>query len=122
MSEHKELFTKNQDRLMSIAGWANNLAWVVLIMYLILAALTIFIDQSNYQRMQALAYSQIGVDYWEMARLDPIYYVLDIGSDILSRVLTGLIYYVVLRGISLGLYMVIETDMNYRENSEKEGV
>jgi len=122
MSEHKELFTKNQDRLMSIAGWANNLAWVVMIMYLILAALTIFIDQSNYQRMQALAYSQIGVDYWEMARLDPIYYVLDIGSDILSRVLTGLIYYVVLRGISLGLYMVIETDMNYRENSEKEGV
>lgn len=120
MSEQEELFTKDQNRLMSIAGWANNLAWVMLVAYLILAASTIFLDQANYQRMQALAYTQSGFNYWEMARLDPVYYILDIGSDILSRGLTGFMYYVALKGISLGLYMVIETNINYHEK-EKEG-
>ncbi|MBN8655177.1 MAG: hypothetical protein J0M11_05510 [Anaerolineae bacterium] len=122
MSETEELFTKDQNRLMSIAGWANNLAWVMLIFYLLFAVLTIFQDQANYERMQALAaYTQSSFSYWEMAMLDPFYYFFDIGSDILSRALTGFMYYVVLKGVSLGLYMVIETDMNYREKEKLEG-
>lgn len=122
MGEHEELFTKDQNRLMSIAGWANNLAWVMLAVYLILAVLTIFLDQANYQRMQAMTGGfSSGSDYWEMAMFDPIYYFLEIGSDILSRVLAGFMYYVVLKGVSLGLYMVIETDMNYREKENQGG-
>lgn len=123
MSESKGLFTKNQNRLMNIAGWANTLSWVVLVLYLILAALTVFLDQANYVRMQAITGGfSSKYDYWELARSDWLYYVLDIGSDILSRVLAGFMNFVILRGIALGLYMVIETDMNYREHSEKEGV
>lgn len=122
MSETEELFTKDQNRLMSIAGWANNLAWVMLVAYFILALLTIFLDQADYQRMQAMTGGfSSGSDYWEMVRFDPFYYFLDIGSDIISRFLTGFLYYVVLKGISLGLYMVIETDMNYREKENQEG-
>jgi ABC-type antimicrobial peptide transport system permease subunit len=121
MSEKEELFTKDQNRLMSIAGWANNLAWVMLVVYLLLAALTIFLDQADYQRMHSITGGfASSSDYWRMARIDPFYYFLDIGSDILSRVLAGFMYYVVLKGISLGLYMVIETDMNYR-GKEKQG-
>jgi hypothetical protein len=121
MSEQEELFTKDQNRLMNIAGWANNLAWVTLVAYLILAALTIFLDQANYQRMQAMTSGFANAsNYWEIARADPFYYFLTIGSDILSRALAGFMYYVILKGISLGLYMVIETNMNYREK-EKQG-
>lgn len=123
MSNHEDLFTDNQNRLLSIAGWANNLAWVVLIIYMLLAALTIPLDKADYQRMQIIAGGFTGgSDYWEMARSDLFFYVLGVGSGILARVLTGIIYFVVLKGISLGLYMVIETDINYHEREKKEGV
>lgn len=122
MNTDEELFTKDQNRLMNIAGWANNLAWIMLAFYLLFAALTIFLDQANYQRMQAMTSGfEGGLDFWEMMRLDPLYYLLGIGSDILSRVLTGFMYYIVLKGISLGLYMVIETNMNYREKDNRGG-
>lgn len=122
MSEQEELFTNDQNRLMNIAGWANNLAGVMLVAYLILAALTVFLDQANYQRMQAMTSGfASGSDYWEMARADPFYYFLTIGSDMLRRVLAGFMYYVILKGVSLGLYMVIETNMNYREKENQGG-
>lgn len=121
MNEQEELFTKDQNRLMSIAGWANNLAWVALIFYLLLAAATIFIDQANYQRLYFSRLVQDGFDYWEMFSSDPVFYFLDLVPDILRRLLTGFIYYVVLKGISLGLYMVIETDMNYRQREDEKG-
>lgn len=119
MNEQEDLFTKKQSQLMNIAGWANNLAWVALVIYLLLAGLTIFADHANHQRItqQVTSFSE----YWEMAMWNPIYYFLDIGADIISRVLTGFIYYVVLKGIALGLYMVIETDMNYREKKGRGG-
>jgi hypothetical protein len=121
MSETEELFTKDHNRLLSIAGWANALAWAALVFYLFLAVVTIVVDQSNYQRLQSLSYTQYGVDYWEMARSNLLTYVIRIGSDILSRVLAGFVYFVVLKGISLGLYMVIETDMNYRHKENDGG-
>jgi hypothetical protein len=121
MSEKEELFTKDQNRLMSIAGWANNLAWVMLIAYLLFAVFTIFEDQSNYLRLPLFGYPQEISDYWEMARSNPFYYLADIGSDILRRILSGFMCFVVLRGIALGLYMIIETDMNYREKENQRG-
>ncbi len=121
MNEQEDLFTKDQNRLMSIAGWANNLAWVMLVVCLLLAMFTIFEDQSSYQRLQWLGYSQRTYDYWEMARSNLFYYLVDVGSDILSRILSGFLCFVVLRGIALGLYMIIETDMNYREKEIREG-
>lgn len=122
MSEQEDLFTNDQNRLMSIAGWANNLAWVMLVFYLLLAALTIFLDQVNYQRMQIMTSGfESSLDYWEMMRANPLHYLLGIGSSILSRVLTGFVYYIVLKGISLGLYMVIETDMNCHAKENQGG-
>jgi hypothetical protein len=121
MSEQEEPFTNDQNRLMNIAGWANNLAWAALVAYLILAALTIFLDQVNYQRMQIMTSGfSSSLEYWKMARADPMGYLLQIGSGILRNALAGFIYYVVLKGVALGLYMVIETNMNYREK-EKQG-
>jgi len=64
---------------------------------------------------------QSDLGYWETAKMDPLYYAADIGSDMVKRLLGGFVYYVVLKGISLGLYMIVETDMNYREKENLGG-
>jgi len=47
--------------------------------------------------------------------------VFELGISMTAIVLRGIIYYLVLKGISLGLNMIVETDINYREGSQ-EGV
>ncbi len=122
MNDQTELFSKDHNKLLNIAGWASNLAWLALVIYIISAALVIVEDQANYRQMEAVSSSyQSGSNYWETAKMDPLYYLVDIGSDMVKRLLGGFIYYVVLKGISLGLYMVVETDMNYREKENQEG-
>lgn len=122
MNDQTESFSKDHNKLLNIAGWASNLAWLALVLYIISAALVIVEDQATYQRMSAVSSSyQSGLDYWETATMDPLFYTIDIGSDMIKRLLGGFIYYVVLKGISLGLYMIVETDMNYREKENLEG-
>ena len=38
-----------------------------------------------------------------------------------ATVLKGIVYYLVLKGISLGLNMIVETDINYREQKQEAG-
>jgi hypothetical protein len=38
--------------------------------------------------------------------------------EILSIFLQGIVYFLVLNGISLGLNMIVETNINYREQKE----
>lgn len=122
MNNQTEFFSKNHNKLLNIAGWASNLAWLTLVLYIISAALVIFQDQVNYQRMEAAIGSyQNGSDYWATVKMDPLYYLVDLGSFMVKRLLDGFVYYVVLKGISLGLYMIIETDMNYREKENLGG-
>lgn len=122
MNNQTELFSKSHKKLLNIAGWASNLAWLTLVLYIISAALVIIEDQANYRRMEAATSSyQSGSDYWETAKMDSLYYLIDIGSDMVKRLLGGFIYYVALKGISLGLYMIIETDMNYHEKKNLGG-
>ena len=48
--------------------------------------------------------------------------MLDIIARMARSLLNGVVYYVVLKSISLGLNMIVETDINYREKKEKGGV
>ncbi|HMZ06893.1 MAG TPA: hypothetical protein PK078_04680 [Anaerolineales bacterium] len=112
MSEAKELFTKDQNRLMSIAGWANALAWAALICYISLSLITVFTE---------MYYRNLSSSALNFGRSDTLYYLLDKGSIVIKNLINGFIYFVILRGISLGLYMVIETDMNYRQKENKNG-
>ncbi len=122
MNNQTELFSKDHNKLLNIAGWASNLAWLTLVLYIISAALVIVEDQANYRRMAAVSSSyQSDSDYWETAKTDPLYYLVDIGSDMIKRLLGGFVYYVILKGISLGLSMIVETDMNYREREDLGG-
>ncbi len=107
MTEQEEFFSPNYNRLLNIATWAKYLAWVVLIIYILWAALIVSQDFSNHG-------SQLQPN---VRLLEQFKVVLNLATTLLR----GAIYYLVLKGISLGLNMIVETDINYREQ-EKTGV
>ncbi len=96
-------FTKKHERLTRIASLANILAWLVLIIYS-LAAIINF----NGNRSILLA---MGLPPDAMTSMDYVRFVI----NMLRMIVQGAMLWVVLKGIHLGLMMIVETDLNYRE-------
>ena len=116
MSEQEEFLSPEHNKLLNFAIWAKYLAWVVLVIYVFQTGFVIIQRQVNSQQMQAVIGDPISSqEYWDRALDIPIYYLIDIGSDMIYIFLKGVIFYIVLKGISLGLYMIVETDVNYRK-------
>lgn len=107
MDEQKDFFTKNHGRLLDIAVAAKNVAWVVLVVYILSAGLRIIQYQYDQSTGGLLA-------LWMLLTNSPIEFLRFI-INILATVLRGVVYYLVLKGIYLGLNMIIETDINYRK-------
>ena len=108
MNEEKDLFLPSHKRLLNIATWAQHIAWVVLVAYILLAGTEIIRFQNNIEASQNFGGS-LPNDPLDIFRL-----VINMAA----LVLKGIVYYLVLKGISLGLNMIIETDINYREQKE----
>lgn len=120
MSRQEEFLSPEHGNLLNIAIWAKYLAWVVLAIYVFQTGFVIIQRQVNSQQMQAVIGDPISSqEYWDRALDKPIYYLIDIGSDMIYIFLKGVIFYIVLKGISLGLYMIVETDVNYREQENR---
>lgn len=102
MTEQKEFFSSNHSRLLNIATWAKYLAWVVLVAYL-LGAIGAYIQQQN------------TLQYYKELRNLPPFYNLSNSIENFGIFLKGVVYFLVLKGTSLGLNMIVETDVNYRE-------
>jgi hypothetical protein len=105
----EEFFSPNHNRLLGIALWAKYLAWVVLVIYILWGLLQIFQHQTF-----LIGNSQIQHDIWSLEELE-------FTVSMATVLLRGVIYYLVLKGIFLGLNMIVETDINYRER-QKAGV
>jgi hypothetical protein len=122
MDEQGDFFTPQQERLYNIATWARYLAWGSLFYYIIRAILVIVQYQVDLQRWQLIAVSPPSVvNLGDLFTFDPIYYSIDMASEMASAILSGAIFYVVLKGIYLGLNMIVETDVNYREVKNQGG-
>ena len=120
MSRQEEFLSPEHNKLLNFAIWAKYLAWVVLAIYVFQTGFVIIQRQVNSQQMQAVIGDPISSqEYWDRALDKPIYYLIDIGSDMIYIFLKGVIFYIVLKGISLGLYMIVETDVNYREQENQ---
>lgn len=109
MNEQEDFFTKNHGRLMDIAVAAKYVARVVLVVYIISAGLRII--QYPYQNTSGW------LALWALLTNSPLEFFRFV-INILATILRGLVYYLVLKGISLGLNMIIETDLNYRRQGE----
>lgn len=103
MNEQEEFFEPNHKRLLSIATWAKYLAWVVLIGY-ILWAIGTYIQEQN-----------IALYYEQFQGIQHPYYKLNIIIESFGVFLKGVVYFLVLKSVSLGLNMIVETDIDYRE-------
>jgi hypothetical protein len=118
MNEPKEFFSPNQKRLLSIAVWAKYLTWVVLIVYILWTIATYLQEQSMFLYCNVMGNMPVS-NFMDALKQIPSY-GLGILIEMIGVLLKGIVYFLVLKGISLGLNMIVETNVNYREQ-EKQG-
>lgn len=113
MKEQSDLFDWKQLRLWRFSFIANFLSSVVLVIYAIAAF-------SGVYRYNSLAHTQYQTNLIGLFSQEPLY-ALDVVLQIARVLLQGIVYYLVLKGIALGLTMIVETDINYRGKRIEEG-
>jgi hypothetical protein len=116
VKREEEFFSKKNDQLLNIATWARYLAWVVLVHFIFLAVFG-FIGSLN----MVSQFSNLGTPgFLDLANISP-FTALKFYLEAIGLLVKGAIYFLVLGGISLGLNMIIETDINYREKANQRG-
>ena len=105
-----EFLTSHHRSLMRVATVANVFAWITLVFYL-------------FQALSALlwAYYQPHTQlYAGSVQEEPVVRFLNLSISVAGRLLSGAICWSMLRGIALGLNMIVETDRNYRRQAQGE--
>jgi hypothetical protein len=105
MEEQNRFFSENHNRLLNIATWARILASVVLIVYILWAVLLLFQNPAIFRSSDSIQ------SFFKDNSFDAFRLLI----NILATLLRGIIFYLFLKGLSLGLNMIVETDVNYRE-------
>lgn len=117
MTELKDFFSSKHKQLLNIAMWAKYLAWIVLALYVLDLVSRFFQREAMYAQAGMLSGASIG--FVSFLAKNPVY-GLNFLLDELSLLFNGIVYFLVLRGIALGLNMIVETDINYREQKGDE--
>lgn len=117
MDEQENFFSDNHNQLLNIAYTAKIIAWIVFVVYIIYGLGTFYVEQTNQMYYMGLPNSYIF--FTDMLTKNPIY-ALSLLANIIGIFLRGIIYFLILKAISLGLNMIVETDINYRD-VRKEG-
>jgi len=115
-STGKDFITKKHGRLMNIASVANIFAWIALGSQVLYMGAR-FIQLQNSYMMQTMTTGFGQPDFMEMLGRNPVY-TFSLIVDLASILIRGIVYWLVLRGISFGLYMIVETDLNYKDKFE----
>ena len=119
MNEQEDFFSSNHKRLLNIATWARYMAWIVLVFY-ILNAMGAY-SQEQYRQIFSNVIPSRYSNFGEMLKQNPLY-TFSLFVEIFNVVLRGVVYFLILKGVSFGLNMIVETDINYREQKKAEGV
>lgn len=108
--ERDNFLSPNHKRLLTVATWAKYLAWVVFIVYIVSSL-------GVYFREQTYSYTRTNGNIRDFAQFfaDNPFFAYTLVVEMLSVFLQGVVYYLVLKAVSLGLNMIVETDINYRE-------
>lgn len=107
MKESQEFFSPNHKRLLNIATLSRSLTWVVLVVF-VLTAVAQLLQYQNYASLN------FQMNIWEYL-IDQPGRAFNLLVNMANTVLKGIVYFLVLKGVSLGLNMIVETDINYRE-------
>jgi hypothetical protein len=109
-----DFFTPDHERLARIADLAKVFAWIVLIIWVLLVGAK-FVELQNSYTAQTIMRGE-SPDFWGLLGRDPSY-AASIFVDLISILMQGVIYSLVLKGISLGLNMIIEIDLDKKEKA-----
>ena len=113
MNKDSDLFDWKHLRLWRFSEATDLWASIVVIIFIILAL-------GQAYRYNQLAHNQFQTNLIGLFSHEPVY-ILDVALQMLSVLVQGAVYYLVLKGIALGLNMIVETDINYREKGAEEG-
>lgn len=112
MTEQASLFDWKHARLWRISFASDFLASAAIVVFIFLAFGEVY-------RSNQLAYSQYQASLIELVFQEPIF-ILGVLLPIVRLLLEGAVYSLVLRGTALGLNMIVETDINYREKNGED--
>jgi hypothetical protein len=113
MNEREELFDWKHTKLWKLSFAADFWSSIVILVF-------IFLALGEAYRYNQLAHNQFQTNLFGLFSREPIY-ILDVLLQMARVFLQGAVYYLVLKGTALGLNMIVETDVNYREK-KIEGV
>jgi hypothetical protein len=105
---------RKHNKMLWVAFAAQALSWIVLVFYVVIFILSLF---QSYRVLRI--YSSPAV--LQSSSQTPDY--VSFGLAILSAFIplfTGIGYSLILKGVSLGLKMLVETDLNYKLSREEE--
>jgi hypothetical protein len=121
METQDEFFSPKHKLLMDFALLANILAWLAVIFYILRSLVTVLQYQISLLGTQAILVPfQDILKFWSLLADQP-FSLLYMIVTILNLLLRGAIFYLVLKSISLGLDMIVETDVNYRGKQKVGG-
>jgi len=113
MKENDGLFDIKHLRLWRISAQADLFSKIIFVIYVLSALGQIF-------KYSQTANTQYHTDLLGLFSQNPIF-ILDLLLQVARVSLQGIVYYLVLKGVGLGLNMIVETDINYREQKVEGG-
>jgi hypothetical protein len=105
--------TKKHGRLMNIASVANIFAWIALVSQVLYVGARFIQLQSSYM-LQTMTKGFGQPNFMDMLSENPVY-TFSLVVDLASIFIRGIIFWLVLKGISAGLYMIVETNLNFKD-------
>lgn len=111
-----DYFTSKHAKLDNIASAANTFAWIALVSQILYMAAR-FIQLQNSYMMQAIWAGTDQPGFLEMLSRNAGY-TFSLIVDLAGILIRGIVYWLVLKAVSAGLYMIVETDLNYRDDLE----
>lgn len=112
-------FTKRHARLTNYALAATIFAWIVFIVHIFLVWGK-YVEAQNTYNYQAFFYGNNPI-FEEMLK-ENIIYAASLYLAMLGIFLRGVVFALVLKGISLGLYIILENDLNKRDADDDESM
>jgi len=110
-------FKDSHKKLSRFSKYANIFSWIVLIYYFFLVLSYsrygyLVIQQKN---LIGGLFKESGIINWE-----GVIYLTNFVLNIFLYLIKGILYALILRGISIGLNMLMEIDLNYIQKSQGE--
>jgi len=125
-SKEAPVLSKRNNKLLDISKACEIIAWIVLVIYCVYG----FLSQTQIQVLKeslilgsssTTAFNTVlRVSEVLKGNLSPMVY-LKLIVDLLTQLLQGVLGFLTLYGISYGLKMLVETDVNYRLNKSGDG-